>query len=159
MLDFSGTLAGVHNHRPAPGEGNPFAYVHKPLVNPWDANFVTDELGDYKDSPLITPFIMSPFLSGSRVEIGPCPVDTNIPKAEALLTLDYTLPPDSSYPVSPDPGAGPPRYRESAGYLADEKLLDKKAIYLKDIDKNEFTLQFKGTDETQVYPNTHVRSF
>ena len=144
MLDFSGTLAGVNNHREAPGVGNPFAYIHKPLVNPWEADFVADELSSYTESPFITPFIMSPFLSGSRVEVGPCLADTNIPVAVATLTLDYSLPSDSAY------GDVMPRYRESAGYLADEKLLDKKAIYLKDIDKNEFVLQFKGTDETII---------
>ena len=150
MLDFSGTLAGVNNHREAQGNGNPFAYIHRPLVNPWEADFVADELGSYTDSPFITPFIMSPFLSGSRVEVGACNPDTNIPVATATLVLDYTLPDDSSYADIA------PRHRESAGFLADEKLLDKKAIYLKDIDKNEFTLQFKGTDETQTSPGNIV---
>lgn len=143
MLDFSGTLAGTNNHREAPGSGNPFAYVHRPAISPWEADPVIDELSDYTESPFITPFAMSPFLSGSRVEIGPCFPDSNIPIATATLTLDYTLPPDSAY-------GGTPRYRESAGYLADELLLDKKAVLIKDIDKNEFTLQFKGTDATEI---------
>jgi len=153
MLDFSGSLAGVNEHRPAPGVGNPFSYVHKPLVSPWDAT-VADDLtslpvplpDDYKKAPFITPFIMSPFLSGSRVEIGPCLPDTDIPVAEATLTLDYSLPPDSAY------SDVTPRYRESAGYLSDSLLLDKKAFRIKDTDSNLYTLQFRCFDDTEILP-------
>lgn len=145
MLDFSGTLAGVAGHRPAPGLGNPFYYLAPSLttVNPWETD-ILDEIDDYTESPFITPFIMSPFLSGSRVEVGPCEPDTAIAVAHADITLDYSLPPDSAYDDTT------PRYRESAGYLADSTLLDEKVIRLTDIDGNVYTLQFKGRDASTI---------
>jgi len=165
MLDFSGTMAGVNEHRPAPGIGNSFSYLDAPFdsggaptnINPWDADPVIDSLGttatDYLKSPFITPFIMSPFLSGSRVEVGPCPPDTNIPVAETIISLDYSLPGNITLG---DTELGGPINTESFDYLSDSSLLDRKILKLKDIDETITYYQFITTNDSSIDDDSYV---
>ena len=161
MLDFSGTMAGVNDHRPAPGIGNPFYYVHEPTVNPWDADYVAHDLGatatDYLKAPFISPFTMSPFLSGSRVEVGPCEPDTDIPIATSTISLDYSLPGNATLgDPPPELELGNIIYRESSDFLADASSLDRKVIKLKDIDETITYFQFITSDESSIDVESYV---
>ena len=156
MLDFSGTMAGVSGYRAAPGEGNPFAYVDYPAISPWEGEPGIHIVTDYEKTPFISPFIMSPFLSGSRVEVGPCPPDSNIPTATATISLDYSLPGNISLAErEPEPG-GDVVHIESHDYLADSSLLDRKVLKLKDIDETVTYFQFITTNESSLDNEAYV---
>ena len=151
-LDFSGTLTGPADHRSAPGIANPFSYGHllDPYLNPWEIDYLDHTLDgsgptpeeDYLNTPFITPFMMSPFLSGSRVEVGACNPDSNIPVASALMVLDFTLPGDETLGLS--------RHRNSYDFLADSTLLDRKVIKIKDIDEIITYFQFITSEESAL---------
>lgn len=159
VLDFNTTLENSANN--ARGYGNILAGFY-PLGgasddgtgtverNPWEGVIGDvvdggDNLTDLSQVNWIKPMMISPFLSGSRGEIGPVEPDTNIPKASVQIEIDFSLTPT------------PTAHYETRLLLLDSSILDRKIIELEDLDGNTFKFQIMIDDQEQLDSEEYIR--
>ena len=160
VLDFATTLDNPAGN--ARGSGNILAGFYPPggagdpgglgtvERNPWEGvigNVIDggDNLTDISQVNWVKPIIVSPFLSGSRSEVGAVVPDTNIPKAWAQIEIDFSLTPT------------PTEHYDTKLLLLDSSILNRKVIELEDIDGNVYMFQIMTDDGDQTDSESYIR--
>ena len=159
VLDFSTTIDNPANN--ARGHGNLLAGFYPPggasddgsgtvERNPWegvigDVADGGDNLTDISQVAWYKPLIISPFLSGSRGEVGSVTPDTNIPKAWMQIEIDFSLTPTLT------------EYYVTKLMLLESSVLNRKVIELEDMDGNIFMFELMTDDDEQLDSESYIR--
>lgn len=154
VLDFDMTIDHEASDN-ARGKGNPLYGGYPPggpsdlagltQRNPWEGVIGADDLDDIGQVNWIRPIMISPFLSGSRGEVGSVTPDTNIPSAKLQIEIDFSLTPSIVY------------HYNTKLMLLDSTVLNRKVIELEDLDGNVFMFELMTDEEEDLDLDSYIR--
>ena len=165
VLDFSTTIDNPADN--ARAHGNLLAGFFPPggasddgsgtvERNPWEGvigNTPTgDNLTDMSQVAWYKPLMISPFLSGSRGEVGAALPDTNIPQAWMQIEIDFSLgiEPPAVVPT-------PTEHYATKLMLLESSILNRKVIELEDLDGTTFMFELMTDDDEQLDSESYIR--
>jgi hypothetical protein len=166
VLDFSTTIDNPAGN--ATGSGNLLAGFYPPggatdpaatgIIerNPWEGVIGDvpdgDNLTDMSQVNWIKPLMMSPFLSGSRGEVGAVSPDTDIPQAWMQIEIDFSLGIEL-----PDVVPTPTEHYATKLMLLESSILNRKVIELEDLDGTTFMFELMTDDDEQLDSESYIR--